>query len=112
MVAWINLRAEVNCLHLSYRVRIGGGEWETVEETVRSVRALCRFGGFRPYFVCPGVATGISCGRRVAELHGPGGISCAAIATDSPMPARAKADGIGRSGVRAKSDSGSVAIPT
>jgi hypothetical protein len=71
-VAWINLRAEANCLHLSYRVRIGGGEWEDMEETVRIVRVPCRFGGSRPYFTCPGVVNGIACGRRVTKLHGPG----------------------------------------
>jgi hypothetical protein len=71
-VAWISLRAEANCVHLSYRVRIGGGEWEDVEETVRIVRVPCRFGGSRPYFICPGVVNGIACGRRVAKLHGPG----------------------------------------
>ncbi len=26
----------------------------------------------RPYFVCPGLFDGIACGRRVAQLHGPG----------------------------------------
>lgn len=71
-VASINLRAEDDQLHLSYRVRIGGGEWEDVAETVRIVRAPCRFGGTRPYFICPGVVNGIACGRRVAKLHGPG----------------------------------------
>ena len=71
-VASINLRAEADRLHLSYRVRIGGGEWEDVEETVRIVRVPCRFGGARPYFICPGVVNGIACGRRVAKLHGPG----------------------------------------
>ena len=59
-------------MHLAYRVRIGGGEWEDVAETVRIVRLPCRFGGARPYFVCPGVVNGIACGRRVAKLHGPG----------------------------------------
>ena len=38
-VASIMLRAEADRLHLSYRVRIGGGEWEDVAETVRIVRA-------------------------------------------------------------------------
>ena len=71
-VASINLRAEVERLHLSCRVRIGGGEWEDVEEIVRIVRVPCRLGGARPYFLCPGVVNGISCGRRVARLHGPG----------------------------------------
>ena len=50
-----NMRAERDRLHLTYRVRIGGGEWEDVNETVRIVRTPCRFGGARPYFVCPGV---------------------------------------------------------
>ena len=71
-VASINLRAEADRLHLSHRVRIGGGEWEDVEETVRIVRVPCPFGGVRPYFICPGVVNGIACGRRVAKLHGPG----------------------------------------
>ena len=71
-VASINLRAEHDRLHLTYRVRIGGGDWEDINETVRIVRVPCRFGGARPYFVCPGVVNGIACGRRVAKLHGPG----------------------------------------
>ncbi|HEY8125293.1 MAG TPA: hypothetical protein VIF88_07725, partial [Methylocystis sp.] len=47
-VASINLRAEADRLHLSYRVRIGGGEWEDVAETVGIVSAPCRYGGVRP----------------------------------------------------------------
>ena len=31
----INLRAETNRLHLSYRVNIGGSGWDDVTETVR-----------------------------------------------------------------------------
>jgi len=71
-VAWINLRAAADRLHLSYRVRISGGEWEDVEETVQIVRMPCRVGGSRPFLICPGVVNGTSCGRRVAKLHGPG----------------------------------------
>ena len=71
-VASINLRAEPDWLHLSYRVRIAGGEWDNNEEPVRVVRVPCRFGGARPYFICPGVVNDIACGRRVAKLHGPG----------------------------------------
>jgi hypothetical protein len=71
-VASINLRAEGDRLQLAYRVRIGGGEWQDVTETVRIVRVACRFGGSRRYFICPGVVNGIVCGRRVAKLHGPG----------------------------------------
>jgi len=71
-VASINLRAEADRLQLSYRVRMGGGDWEDVAETVRIVRVACPFGGARPYFICPGVVNGIACGRGVAKLHGPG----------------------------------------
>lgn len=71
-VAWINLRADGERLRLTYRVRIGGIDWEDVAETVRIVRVACRFGAARPYFICPGVVNGITCGRRVAKLHGAG----------------------------------------
>ena len=57
-VAWINLRAEFDRLHLTYRVRIGGGDWEDIDESVRVVRVACQFGGTRPYFICPGVVNG------------------------------------------------------
>ena len=67
-VASINLRTEDSFLHLSFRARVGGGVWEDVEETVRIDRVSCQFGGSRPYFICPGV----TCGRRVAKLHGAG----------------------------------------
>ncbi len=71
-VASINLRAEHDQLRLTYRVRLNGGEWEDVAETVRIVRLPCRYGGARPYFVCPGILNGIVCSRRVAKLYGPG----------------------------------------
>jgi len=71
-VAWISLRIDADRVHLTYRVRIGGGDWEDVAETVRIVRIACRFGGSRPFFVCPGVVNGIACSRRVAKLYGAG----------------------------------------
>jgi hypothetical protein len=71
-IASIILRAEVDRLHLAYRVRIGGSDWEDVNETVRIIRMPCRFGGTRPYFSCPGVVNGIACRRRVTKLYGPG----------------------------------------
>jgi hypothetical protein len=66
-VAWISLRVDSDQAHLTYRVRIGDGDWEDVAETVRIVRIACRFGGSRPFFVCPGVVNGIACGRRGGE---------------------------------------------
>jgi hypothetical protein len=71
-VASITLRAEHGLLHLTYRMCIGGADWEDVAETVRIVRATCRFGGTRPYFICPGVVNRVACGRRVAKLYSGG----------------------------------------
>jgi hypothetical protein len=70
--ASIGLRAQSDRLHLDYRVRIGDGDWQEVTETVRIVRVACRYGGARPYFICPGIVNGRACKRRVAKLHGPG----------------------------------------
>jgi hypothetical protein len=71
-VAWIGLRAEEHRLVLTYHYRRGGGEWEDIEEPVPLAWQPCRFGGRRPYFVCPGVVNGTACGRRVLKLYGTG----------------------------------------
>lgn len=71
-VASISLRAAADSLFLSYQVRRGGWDWEDVAETVRIVRVACRFGGTRPYYICPGIVKGLACGRRVAKLYAPG----------------------------------------
>lgn len=70
--ASIGLRAERTRLHLLYRVQVGGGAWEEVAEAVDIVRIPCHLGGWRAYFVCPGVVRGVACGRRVVRLYGPG----------------------------------------
>jgi hypothetical protein len=71
-VADIRVRAEAQCLMLSYRIRRNGGEWRDVEQLAQVVWVPCRFGGKRPYFLCPGVVNGIACGRRVSKLYGAG----------------------------------------
>ncbi|MGH7089279.1 MAG: hypothetical protein ACREFQ_10290 [Stellaceae bacterium] len=71
-VADIGLRAEAQRLILSYRIRRNGGEWQDVEQPTPVVRVPCRFGGERPYFLCPGLVNGITCRRRVAKLYGAG----------------------------------------
>jgi hypothetical protein len=71
-VAYINLRAKENSLQLSYRVRIAGGDWEDVDETVPIVHNRCSYGGSRPYFICPGVVNGTTCAQRVLKLYGSG----------------------------------------
>jgi hypothetical protein len=70
--ASVSLRAEPDRLHLAYRVRVGGGEWEDIAEAVPLVRVPCRFGGTRPYFLCPGGVNGAACGRRVSKLYAAG----------------------------------------
>jgi hypothetical protein len=71
-VAWIQFRRDGDRLILSYRVRRHGGEWQDVEQPTPIVWIPCRFGGARPYFVCPGIVNGIACGRRVSKLYGAG----------------------------------------
>jgi hypothetical protein len=39
-----------------------GEEWRDVEQPTPIVWRPCRFGGARPFFVCPGVINGIACG--------------------------------------------------
>ena len=65
----INLRAVAERLHLSYKVRVGGGGWEDMAEIISLVHARCRFGGSRAYFICPGPGCGTDCGRRITKLH-------------------------------------------
>jgi hypothetical protein len=55
-----------------HRYRRNNEDWQDVEEPVAIVRTPCRFGGSRPWFVCPGVVDGIPCRRRVGKLYGPG----------------------------------------
>jgi hypothetical protein len=71
-VASIWFRRDGDRLVLSYRVRGSGEQWLDVEQPTPIVWKPCRFGGARPYFICPGVVNGIACGRRVAKLYGPG----------------------------------------
>ena len=59
-------------LVLSYRAQLHGGEWRGVEQPTQIVWIPCRFGGTRPYFVCPGIVNGIVCCRWVTKLYGAG----------------------------------------
>lgn len=71
--ASIGGRAYRDRVVLSYRHHNRmNGEWEDVEETVGLSWTPCNFGGERPWFVCPGVVSGVACGRRVAILYGLG----------------------------------------
>ena len=71
-VAWIRMRSEENRLVLNYRFRRNDEDWQEVDEPISIIRVPCRYGGRRPYFVCPGVVNGRCCCRRVVKLYGPG----------------------------------------
>ena len=68
-VSSIGFRMEGDQLILDYRHRSSGGEWENIKEPIHVVRNPCRFGGTRPYLICPGVMNGVVCGRRVVKLY-------------------------------------------
>ena len=65
---YINLSTSEERITLSYRVRMNGGEWESIDEPVKLTYTACSYGGSRPWFICP--ING--CGRRVALLYGTG----------------------------------------
>lgn len=71
---------------LSYSITQHGGERRDVEQPIAIIWMPCRFGGRRPYFLCPGCG----CGRRVSKLYGVGSTSYAAIATGSLMRCSAR----------------------
>ena len=64
-ISHIVIRCEGDTLELSYRCRLPGEPWEDIRERVQLDWTWCHFGGWRPWFTCPGV----SCGRRVAKLY-------------------------------------------
>ena len=51
---------------LTYRYRVGGGDWESVRQVVTLDWTPCHYGGEQPWFRCAG------CRRRVAVLCGEG----------------------------------------
>ena len=51
-----------------FEVSAGGGGWKSIRQTVAVVRAPCRFGGERAYFVCSGL-DGSPCGQRAVKLY-------------------------------------------
>src|SRR3982751_3656529 len=62
------LRARADHLVLLYAYRENPGDWRTLEQPTPVTWTPCRFGGRRPYFLCPGA----DCGRRVSMLYSVG----------------------------------------
>lgn len=68
-VSSIWMRGGEDRIVLSYRSRIGSEDWQDVEEPIPIRWMPCRYGGRRPYFVCPGIVNGVACGRQVVKLY-------------------------------------------
>ena len=68
----IQWRAESDRLMLNFRHRWRDGEWEDTEQPLPLEWTLCRFGGKRPWFRCPGIVNGHRCGRRVLKVYAGG----------------------------------------
>lgn len=71
-IARINYHCTGPALVLDYRVRICGGDWESIKQTVSLTQTECNYGGHRTYARCPGVVNGRHCGRRVGKLFAGG----------------------------------------
>ncbi len=70
--ARIDIEGGRDQINLSYRVRSGDEDWQSVEQRVPIRWTPCRFGGERPWFVCDVRSNGVYCGRHVAKLYGAG----------------------------------------
>jgi hypothetical protein len=71
-VASINVATQKRVATLTYRSRSYGEDWSDVEQRVPIAWSLCRFGGERPWFICPVICNGAYCGRSVTKLYGAG----------------------------------------
>ena len=66
----IRVRTLTNAVELHYTVQQGTAPAAEMCERVGLAWTACRYGGQRPWLVCPGTA----CGRRVTKLYGAGGV--------------------------------------
>ncbi len=59
-------------LVLDYKVRLHGGDWEAITQSIPLTHAECNYGGTRPYFMCNGIVNGRHCLRRVGKVFAGG----------------------------------------
>jgi hypothetical protein len=71
-IASIGYHCTGGVLELDYRVRVYGGDWESIQQNVPLVHSDCNYGGQRTYARCPGVVNDQPCGRRVGKLFSGG----------------------------------------
>lgn len=69
-IADIRLLMEEARLVLTYRFRQRGEDWQDICQPVKIEWTACRFGGHRPWFICPANVEGRPCRRRVVHLYG------------------------------------------
>jgi hypothetical protein len=62
--ASIGLKVYEDSVQLIFRVRVQGGDWQDVTQSITTEWTSCRFGGKRPWFRCP------RCGGRCYVLYG------------------------------------------
>ena len=68
-VASINVETERHRVILRYRSRPYGEGWTDLQQRFPVEWTSCRFGGYRPWFVCSVYANGTYCGRQVTKLY-------------------------------------------
>ena len=51
----------------TYKVRVYGGDWEPISQSIPLTYADCHYGGTRPYFRCNDIVNGRHCTRRVGK---------------------------------------------
>ena len=66
----VSIEARDSFLRLSYNVRLNGGPWHRVEESITISWTKCNYGGSRPWMHCP------QCQRRVVILYLTGRFLC------------------------------------
>jgi len=70
-VGGIGLRMEGGALVLRYSITQRDEQKRDYYYRVPVAWTACNYGGSRPWFVCPGVVSGVACNRRVAKLYTP-----------------------------------------
>ena len=63
-INWIGIAFHDGFLHLNFRFRLNGGEWEPTKQTITIVRLPCPAGGETALFLCP------NCSKRRKHLYG------------------------------------------
>ena len=66
----VELHTELDHISVAFRTCDSRGKYHTTRQIINIVHIRCRFGGNRPFFLCPG---GVNCGHRVTKLYHPRG---------------------------------------